>query len=83
MDKKYVKTSIETRFKEHMAHLKNGRTDRSIGVVQHTLKNKHRTGIGNLKLNYIYNKEQLDVFESLIFKYRTKMNSDTGFIPNS
>ncbi|KAJ8963343.1 hypothetical protein NQ318_018815 [Aromia moschata] len=51
-DQKYIgqtKRSILTRFKEHMAHLKYGRTEKSC-VVQHAFDNNHRIDINNLKL---------------------------------
>ncbi|KAJ8941327.1 hypothetical protein NQ318_004771, partial [Aromia moschata] len=51
-DQKYIghtKRSILTRFKEHMAHLKYGRTEKSC-VAQHAFDNNHRIDINNLKL---------------------------------
>ncbi|KAJ8951751.1 hypothetical protein NQ318_012602, partial [Aromia moschata] len=51
-DQKYIgqtKRSILTRFKEHMAHLKYGRTEKSC-VAQHASDNNHRIDINNLKL---------------------------------
>ncbi|KAJ8976203.1 hypothetical protein NQ317_008281 [Molorchus minor] len=65
---KYVgqtRRSILTRFKEHMAHLKYGRTDKS-SVAQHAFDNNHRIDINNLKLiRNVTNNRQLDAFESL------------------
>lgn len=86
-DKKYVgqtRRSIQTRFKEHMAHLKYGRTEKS-SVAQHAFDNNHRIDISNLRLiRNITNSRQLDAFESLeINKCRNSMNSDKGPIPNS
>ncbi|KAJ8946277.1 hypothetical protein NQ318_023128 [Aromia moschata] len=51
-DQKYIgqtKRSILTRFKEHMAHLKYGRTEKSC-VAQHAFDNNHRIDINNLEL---------------------------------
>ncbi|KAJ8961586.1 hypothetical protein NQ317_013064 [Molorchus minor] len=84
---KYVgqtRRSILTRFKEHMAHLKYGRTDKS-SVAQHAFDNNHRIDINNLKLiRNVTNNRQLDAFESLeIVKCKNRMNSDSGPIPNS
>ncbi|KAJ8980916.1 hypothetical protein NQ317_011557 [Molorchus minor] len=84
---KYVgqtRRSILTRFKEHMAHLKYGRTDKS-SVAQHAFDNNHRIDINNLKLiRNVTNNRQLDAFESLeIVKCKNRMNSDNGPIPNS
>ncbi|KAJ8955643.1 hypothetical protein NQ318_001474, partial [Aromia moschata] len=50
-DQKYIgqtKRSILTRFKEHMAHLKYGRTEKSC-VAQRAFDNNHRIDINNLK----------------------------------
>ncbi|KAJ8976828.1 hypothetical protein NQ317_011824 [Molorchus minor] len=84
---KYVgqtRCSILTRFKEHMAHLKYGRTDKS-SVAQHAFDNNHRIDINNLKLiRNVTNNRQLNAFESLeIVKCKNRMNSDNGPIPNS
>ncbi|KAJ8938030.1 hypothetical protein NQ318_003334 [Aromia moschata] len=81
-DQKYfgqTKRSILTRFKEHMAHLKYGRTERSC-VAQHAFDNNHRIDINNLKLiRNVTNSRQLDVFESLeIIKCNNSMNRDNG-----
>ena len=84
---KYVgqtKRPIITRFKEHMAHLRYGRTEKS-SVAQHAFDNSHRIDIDNLKLlRNVTNNRQLDAFESLeISKCKNSMNSDKGPIPNS
>ncbi|KAJ8946038.1 hypothetical protein NQ318_023287 [Aromia moschata] len=86
-DQKYIgqtKRSILTRFKEHMAHLKYGRTEKSC-VAQHAFDNNHRIDINNLKLiRNVTNSRQLDAFESLeIIKCNNSMNKDNGPIPTS
>ncbi|KAJ8946347.1 hypothetical protein NQ318_004237 [Aromia moschata] len=86
-DQKYIgqtKRSILTRFKEHMAHLKYGRTEKSC-VAQHAFDNNHRIDINNLKLiRNVTNSGQLDAFESLeIIKCNNSMNKDNGPIPTS
>ncbi|KAJ8956538.1 hypothetical protein NQ318_019261, partial [Aromia moschata] len=86
-DQKYIgqtKRSILTRFKEHMAHLKYGRTQKSC-VAQHAFDNNHRIDINNLKLiRNVTNSRQLDAFESLeIIKCNNSMNKDNGPIPTS
>ncbi|KAJ8941391.1 hypothetical protein NQ318_011828 [Aromia moschata] len=67
-DQKYIghtKRSILTRFKEHMAHLKYGRTEKSY-VAQYAFDNNHRIVINNLKLiRNVTNIRQLDAFESV------------------
>ncbi|KAJ8947663.1 hypothetical protein NQ318_009547 [Aromia moschata] len=86
-DQKYIgqtKRSILTRFKEHMAHLKYGRTEKSC-VAQHAFDNNHRIDINNLKLiRNVTNSRLLDAFESLeIIKCNNSMNKDNGPIPTS
>ncbi|KAJ8944976.1 hypothetical protein NQ318_018440, partial [Aromia moschata] len=86
-DQKYIgqtKRSILTRFKEHMAHLKYGRTEKSC-VAQHAFDNNHRIDINILKLiRNETNSRQLDAFESLeIIKCNNSMNKDNGPIPTS
>ncbi|KAJ8962600.1 hypothetical protein NQ318_000993, partial [Aromia moschata] len=86
-DQKYIgqtKRSILTRFKEHMAHLKYGRTEKSC-VAQHAFDNNHMIDINNLKLiRNVTNSRQLDAFESLeIIKCNKSMNKDNGPIPTS
>ncbi|KAJ8939515.1 hypothetical protein NQ318_022233 [Aromia moschata] len=86
-DQKYIgqtKRSILTRFKEHMAHLKYGRTEKSC-VAQHAFDNNHRIDINNLQLiRNVTNSRQLDAFESLeIIKCNNSMNKDNGPIPTS
>ncbi|KAJ8951643.1 hypothetical protein NQ318_012314, partial [Aromia moschata] len=86
-DQKYIgqtKRSILTRFNEHMAHLKYGRTEKSC-VAQHAFENNHRIDINNLKLiRNVTNSRQLDAFESLeIIKCNNSMNKDNGPIPTS
>ncbi|KAJ8955988.1 hypothetical protein NQ318_006259 [Aromia moschata] len=86
-DQKYIgqtKRSILTRFKEHMAHLKYGRTEKYC-VAQHAFDNNHRIDINNLKLiRNVTNSRQLDAFESLeIIKCNNSMNKDNGPIPSS
>lgn len=86
-DQKYVgqtKRSILTRFKEHMAHLKYGRTEKS-AVAQHAFENDHRINMNNLKLiRNVTDPRQLDAFESLeISKCKKLMNNDSGPIPYS
>ncbi|KAJ8945974.1 hypothetical protein NQ318_017090 [Aromia moschata] len=86
-DQKYIgqtKRSILTRFKDHMAHLKYGRTEKSC-VAQHAFDNNHRIDINNLKLiRNVTNSRQLDDFESLeIIKCNNSMNKDNGPIPTS
>ena len=67
-NQKYVgqtRRSIQTRFKEHMAHLKYGRTEKS-SVAQHAFDNNHRIDKNNLRLiRNVRNNRQLDAFESL------------------
>ncbi|KAJ8963170.1 hypothetical protein NQ318_018635 [Aromia moschata] len=69
---------------EHMAHLKNGRTEKSC-VDQHDFGNNRRTYINNLKLiRNVTNSRQWDDFESLeIIKCNSSMNKDNGRIPTS
>ncbi|KAJ8942119.1 hypothetical protein NQ318_000714 [Aromia moschata] len=86
-DPEYIgqtKRSICTRFKEHMAHLKYGRTEKSC-VAQHAFDNNHRIDTNNLKLiRNVRNSRQLDAFESLeIIKCNNSMNKDNGPIPTS
>ncbi|KAJ8952561.1 hypothetical protein NQ318_006926, partial [Aromia moschata] len=86
-DQKYIgqtKRYILTRFKEHMAHLKYGRTEKFC-VAQHAFDNNHRIDINNLKfIRNLTNSRQLDAFESLeIIKCNSSMNKDHGPIPNS
>ncbi|KAJ8946229.1 hypothetical protein NQ318_013040 [Aromia moschata] len=86
-DQTYIgqtKRSILTRFKEHMAHLKYGRTEKSC-VAQHAFDNNHMIDINNLKLiRNVTNSRQLDAFESLeIIKCNNSMNKDNGPIPTS
>ncbi|KAJ8948894.1 hypothetical protein NQ318_005516 [Aromia moschata] len=78
------KRSILTRFKEHMAHLKYGRTEISC-IAQHAFDNNHRIDINNFKLiRNVTNSRQLDAFESLeIIKCNNSMNKDNGPIPTS
>ncbi|KAJ8954527.1 hypothetical protein NQ318_000760, partial [Aromia moschata] len=83
-DQKYIgqtKRSILTRFKEHMAHLKYGRTEKSC-VAQHAFDNNHRIDINNLKsIRNVTNSRQLDAFKSLeIIMCNSSMN---GPIPTS
>ncbi|KAJ8952514.1 hypothetical protein NQ318_003310 [Aromia moschata] len=79
-----TKGSILTRFKEHMAHLKYGRTEKSC-VAQHAFDNNHRIDINNLKLiRNVTNSRQLDAFENLeIIKCNNGMNKDKAPIPTS
>ncbi|KAJ8961534.1 hypothetical protein NQ318_014785, partial [Aromia moschata] len=67
-DQKYIgqtKRSILTRFKEHPAHLKYSRTEKSC-VAQHAFDNNHRIYINILKLiRNVTNSRELDAFESL------------------
>ncbi|KAJ8962375.1 hypothetical protein NQ318_018359 [Aromia moschata] len=74
----------ENKFKEHMAHLKYGRTEKSC-VAQHAFGNNHRIDINNLKVTRnVTNGRQLDAFESLeIIKCNSSVNKDNGPIPNS
>ncbi|KAJ8943152.1 hypothetical protein NQ318_022893, partial [Aromia moschata] len=86
-NQKYIgqtKRSILTRFKEHMAHLKYGRTEKSC-VAQHAFDNKHRIDINNLKLiRNVTNSRQLDAFKSLeIIKCNNSTNKYNGPIPTS
>ncbi|KAJ8944156.1 hypothetical protein NQ318_013396 [Aromia moschata] len=78
------KIDNKEKFKEHMAHLKYGRTEKSC-VAQHAFDNKHRIDINNLKLiRNVTNSRQLDAFESLeIIKCNSSMNTDNGPIPTS
>ncbi|KAJ8953192.1 hypothetical protein NQ318_003229 [Aromia moschata] len=82
-DQKYIgqtKRYILTRFKERMAYLKYGRTEKSC-VAQHAFDNNHRIDINNLKLiRNVTNSRQLDAFESLEI---INMNKDNGPIPTS
>ncbi|KAJ8937269.1 hypothetical protein NQ318_005667 [Aromia moschata] len=65
------------KFKEHMAHLKYGRTEKSC-VAQQAFDN-HRIAVRNLT-----NIRQLNDFESLeIIKCNNSMNKDNGSIPTS
>ncbi|KAJ8944971.1 hypothetical protein NQ318_018435 [Aromia moschata] len=71
-------------FKEHMAHLKYGRTEKSC-VAQHAFDNNHRIDINNSKLiRNVTKRRQLDAFESLeIIRCNSSMNKDNGPIPTS
>lgn len=87
-DHKYIgqtRRSVTTRFKEHMAHLRFGRFERS-SVAQHIYENDHIININNVKLiRAITNCKFLDAWESLeIHKNLDKlMNSDSGPLPRS
>ncbi|KAJ8951324.1 hypothetical protein NQ318_008228 [Aromia moschata] len=83
-DQKYIGQTKRSRFKEHMAHLKYGRTEKSC-VAQHAFDNNHRIDINNLNLiENVTNSRQLDAFESLeIIKCNSSMNKDNGPIPTS
>lgn len=87
-EKKYIgqtKRPILTRFKEHMAHKKYGRFEKS-SVAQHIFDNDHRIDVSNLKLvKAVNNSKFLNIYESIeIFKNKRNidvMNSDDGPIP--
>ncbi|CAG9818791.1 unnamed protein product [Phaedon cochleariae] len=87
-DKTYIgqtRRPIKTRFKEHIAHLKYGRLDKSC-VAEHMFNHNHNTHITNLKLvKQVNNIRKLDAYESLeIFKNSNRvMNKDNGPIPYS
>lgn len=86
-DKKYVgqtKRSTIVRFKEHMAHLKYGRIEKS-SVAEHAFENNHKITIDNVRLLKNVSKPyQLDAFESIeIHKCKNSLNKDNGPIAYS
>ena len=87
-DKSYIgqtRRSINIRFKEHMAHLKYNRVDKS-SVAHHMTTLNHATDINNLKLiKTCNNNNNLDAAESLeILRHKNRIfNSGTGPIPAS
>ncbi|KAJ8948492.1 hypothetical protein NQ318_000029, partial [Aromia moschata] len=79
-DQKYIgqtKRSILARFKEHMAHLRYGRMEKSC-AAQHAFDSNHRIDKNNLKLiRNVTDSRQVDAFESLeIIKCNRSMNKD-------
>jgi hypothetical protein len=87
-DKKYIgqtRRSILTRFKEHIAHARYLRPEKS-SVAQHILDSDHHINKDNLKLvKAVSSNRELDGFESL-FIHKSKgclLNSDKGPIPRS
>ena len=87
-DKKYIgqtKRPIVTRFKEHIAHFRFNRPEKS-AVAQHILETSHPIELKNLKLiRTVTNNRELNAYESLyIKKYKqVLLNTDYGPIPNS
>lgn len=86
-DKKYVgqtRRSLQVRFKEHMAHLKYGRTEKS-SIAEHAFDHDHTISIDNLKLlKNVSQNRFLDAFESIeIVKCKNRLNKDRGPIPYS
>ena len=87
-DKKYIgqtRRSVKTRFKEHVAHIRYGRSDKS-SVADHVLGTGHYIGIDNVKLiKAVNSNRKLDAYESLeIAKNdKTVLNRDKGPIPSS
>ena len=78
-----TKRSIETRFKEHLAHLKYGRTEKS-AVAEHALDNSHTVGSVKL-LKSVHKINKLDPLESIFISkfHQISINHDKGPICNS
>ena len=73
-----TRRSINLRFKEHVAHVKYGRVEKS-SLAEHVLNTGHFVEIDNLKLlKPVNNIRKLDAYESLsIFKnQKTILNRD-------
>jgi hypothetical protein len=87
-NQKYIgqtKRPIITRFKEHMAHRKFGRFEKS-SAAQHIFESDHRIHETNLKLvRSVNNCKFLNIFESIeIFKNKDRvLNADGGPIPST
>lgn len=80
-----TKRSIMIRFKEHMAHLRYGRIEKS-SVAEHVFNKEHKIDLGNLKLvRSVVNFKKLDAYESLEIakKGNNAMNKDGGPIASS
>jgi hypothetical protein len=80
-----TRRSLQIRFKEHLAHLKYQRLDKS-SVAMHMATNNHNTNIQQINLlKSVEHVDQLDAAESLeIIKHRDKLvNNGTGPIPDS
>jgi hypothetical protein len=79
-----TRRNIKTRFKEHMAHFKYNRPEKS-SIAQHMIETGHEITENNLKLLKETPNHLLDAYESLyIHKYReNSLNSDKGPIPHS
>ena len=87
-NEKYVgqtKRSISTRYKEHIAHFKYNRPEKS-SVARHIFDTSHAMPTDSLRLvKTVNNYRELDSYESIyIHRNRCKlMNSDYGPIPQS
>ena len=86
-EKTYVgqtKRSLLTRFKEHIAHFKYNRVEKS-SVALHMSSEKHLIDIRNLELvTPICNPSYLDAYETLIIKKLSpELNSDSGPLAGS
>ena len=87
-NRKYIgqtKRNIEIRFKEHVAHFKNHRFDKS-SVAHHIFETGHGIKIEDLKLlKEVASIKELNCYESIhILKNRENLlNSDNGPIYNS
>ena len=76
---------ILTRYKEHIAHFRFNRPEKS-SVARHILEKGHPMPLDSLKLiKPVENNRELDSYESIyIYKHRNNnMNADNGPIPNS
>ena len=86
--KEYVgqtKRTIKTRFKEHMAHFKYNRVEKS-RVAQHIYETGHKITIEDLKIRKkIGNSLELNSHESILIhkKAGNLLNGDKGPIPDS
>lgn len=88
-DKVYLgqtKRKIITRFKEHLAHIKYDRPEKS-SVAEHILLNNHDLDLLNVRLvKNVTSKKLLNSYESICInkiKNNVLMNADKGPIPNS
>ena len=87
-EKKYVgqtRRSIKTRYKEHIAHFRLNRPEKS-SVAQHIFDTGHSMGPNSLRLaKSVSCNRELDCYESIFIRKNIDnlMNSDNGPIWNS